>query len=185
MTKREYDQYLYHLAPFATGQHDGHSAPCHLLQPIPMIKLLFDTRYVLSESEEFRTTWCMSRALEWSQWPLFVLQPVVPLALVYMPTEWVWLIIALFALSWLWVGVRTLFVSLPLAQFAFVFVRIKWFTAIVAGAYLAYLHHYEAAGLAAIWPVVTGVLRSLTPSTNLSALQQLFAKRILVLAPQI
>jgi hypothetical protein len=101
-----------------------------------------------------------------------------------MPTQWVWLVIALFALSWLWVGVRSRFVSLPLAQFAIVFVRIKWFAAIVAGAYLAYLHHYEAAGLAAIWPVVTGVLRSLTPSTNLGALQQLFANCILALAPQ-
>lgn len=149
-----------------------------------MFKFLFDTRYVLGESEDFKTTWCLSRALEWSQWPLFVLQPVVPLALAYMPTQWVWLVIALFALSWLWVVVRTLFVSLPLAQFAIVFVRTKWFTALVACAYLAYLHHYEAAGLAGIWPVVTGVLRSLTPSTNLSASQQLFAKRILALAPQ-
>jgi hypothetical protein len=102
-----------------------------------------------------------------------------------MPTEWVRLVIALFALSWLWAGVRSQFVSLPLAQFAIVFVRVKWFTAIVAGAYLAHLHHYEAAGLAAIWPVVTGVLQSLTPSTNLSALQQMFAKRILAFAPQI
>jgi hypothetical protein len=149
-----------------------------------MFEFLFDTRYVLNESEDFKATWCLSRALEWSQWPLFVLQPVVPLALVYLPTQWVWLVIALFALSWLWVGVRSRFVSLPLAQFAIVFVRIKWFTAIVACAYLAHLHHYEAAGLAAIWPVVTGVLRSLTPSTNLSALQQLFANRIIALAPQ-
>ena len=150
-----------------------------------MFKSLFDTRYVLNESEEFRATWCMLRALEWSQWPLLVVQPVVPLALVYMPTQWVWLVIALFALSWLWAGVRSQFVSLALAQFAIVFVRAKWLTAIVAGAYLAYLQHYEAAGLAAIWPVVTGVLQSLTPSTNLSALQQLFAKRLLALAPQI
>lgn len=150
-----------------------------------MFKLLFDTRYVLREPEQFKATWCMLRALEWSQWPLFVLQPVAPLALVYMPTEWIWLVIALFALSWLWVAVRSQFVSLPLAQFAIVFVRVRWFTAIAAGAYLAFLHHYEAAGLAAIWPVVTGVLQSLTPSTNLSALQQMFAKRLLALAPQI
>jgi hypothetical protein len=149
-----------------------------------MFKFLFDTRYVLRESEEYRATWCTLRSVEWSQWPLFALQPVAPLALVYMPTEWVWLVIALFVLSWLWVVVRSRFVSLRLARFGMVFVRIKWLTCITAGVYLAYRHHYEAAGLAAIWPVATGLIQSLTPSTNLGVLQQTFTNRILALDPQ-
>lgn len=149
-----------------------------------MFKFLFDTKYVLGESDDYKATWCMLRAIEWGQWPLFVVQPVAPLALLYMPTEWEWLVIPLVVLSWLWALVRYRFVSLTLAQFGMMFVRVKWFTGIGAGVYLAYLHHYEAAGLAALWPVVTVVLQSLTPSTKIGVLQQMFANHILALDPQ-
>ncbi len=149
-----------------------------------MFKLLFDTSYVRGESDEFKAKWCMLRAIEWGQWPLFVAQPIAPLVLLYMPAAWLSLVILLVVLSWLWAVIRYRFVSLPLAQFATVFVGSKWFTAIGAGAYLAYHHQYEVAGLAALWPVVTVVLQSLTPSTKIGVLEQMFANRILTLDPQ-
>ena len=145
-----------------------------------MLKLLFDTSYVLDASDDYKAKWCMFRAIEWGQWPLFITQPLAPLALAYLPTEWGSLLISLVVISWLWKSVCYRLVSLPLAQFGSVFVHLKWLTAIGSGIYLAYLDHYKAAGLASLWPIVAVVLQFATPSTKIGVMQQLFANRIFI-----
>lgn len=122
----------------------------------------------------------MLRAIEWGQWPLFLAQPVAPIALIFIP--WLHVVVGLLIATWLWAPLRCKFVSLYWAEFGVHFVDMKWAASIIAAIYLAYHQRYPTAVLAGLWPIVTLGLQSLVPTAPIGILQEKFAARLLELA---
>lgn len=110
--------------------------------------------YANNHSDDENTRWAWLRAVEWINWPIFVSQPIVPVLLYLWPTLWLPITFGVVVLNVAWqLGVLRRFVSVPLADFGCVFVRLKWFTC-PAMAYLLWANSLPYHAFAALfWPV--------------------------------
>lgn len=121
------------------------------------------------------------RAIEWCALPLFAMQPIAPLALVWFPA---WAVIAaVLALSWAWMPIRYRLLgvrfdpappprgsvhygkarieALTLVRVADMvqwFVRLKWPISVAAGIWLYGEGRVAQALIAALWPLLTMLL---------------------------
>jgi len=140
---------------------------------------LADTAYLARLPDEFKSRWCLLRAIEWSRWPLFVTQPLVPMALVFIP--WPAVIGLVLALTWLWAIVRYRFSSLMWAELGAGFVRLKWPSAIIAAVILVVREKFDSAIIAALWPLITLLLSVLVPKAQIGVIERAFAYRIIAM----
>ena len=77
-----------------------------------------------SNDENMR--WCHLRAIEWTSWPLFVAQPIAPVALLFF--SWWNVALVVFGASVFWVFVvRDKIVIPSLAYWGCLVVRLKWY----------------------------------------------------------
>ena len=100
--------------------------------------------------------WLHIRAIEWTAWPSFITQPVVPILFVFYP--WYWVLVGVFLIGIPWCAVRYSFVSLRLAQLAVFFVLLKWPAALGSAIYLFIERKYVPAIIALLWPLVAGFI---------------------------
>jgi hypothetical protein len=108
----------------------------------------FDT-YTDAEIER----WLQLRALEWSSWPIFLSQPVLPVLLVLYP--WQPTLIALLCIEAIWHFVQYAFVSVRLSDISCLFVVwLKWPAAIVSSIYLFVHGRYALGVLVLAWPLI-------------------------------
>jgi hypothetical protein len=123
-----------------------------------------------SDDENLR--WCWLRAVEWGNWPMFVSQPLVPVALVIWP--WKPVIGVAMGLNILWaLLIRYNVVIIPVAFWGAVFVRLKWL-ACPAAAFILYRRGATwLAALALLWPLAVIIIGPLMP-TMIGRLQQMF-----------
>jgi hypothetical protein len=142
-------------------------------------KSVFNVAYVVDEPDEVKSQWCLLRAIEWARLPLFVAQPIAPLAILVFDFSYVFF--AVLVISWVWVPIRMSFVSLWLANFSSLFVHLKWPIAAGCGFYLAVHGNYIAAAVAAGWPLATLALTDYVPVGPIGILQQRFAAKVLKL----
>ncbi len=97
------------------------------------------------------------RAAEWTNWPTFISQPLVPILFVFYP--WYSIIVGLFAVDVLWAGIRYKYVNVTAARAAVpVVAYAKWPAAIGSAIYLFIQHRYFAGVLALAWPLVCGIV---------------------------
>jgi hypothetical protein len=93
------------------------------------------------------------RAAEWTNWPTFVSQPLVPILFIFY--SWYVVIAGLLVLGVLWAGIRYKYINLTAARAAVPFVVFaKWPAAIGSAIYLYTQHRYFAGVLAFVWPLV-------------------------------
>jgi hypothetical protein len=117
-----------------------------------VLSVLVDLR-TFSEGELQR--WLYLRAIEWSVWPAFVSQPIVPVLLIFFPA--IWVLVGLLITDFLWRFIRYSFVSPSLANDgAFFVVILKWPSAIGSAIYLLVHQRYGMAVLALLWPLLAG-----------------------------
>ena len=95
--------------------------------------------------------WHHLRAIEWSAWPAFITQPVVPILFIFFPLLSV--IVGLVIADFLWRFVRYSLIVPRLAQVGSLFVAFfKWPSVIGAAIYMFAHHRYGMATLAIFWP---------------------------------
>lgn len=96
--------------------------------------------------------------MEWCVWPLFLSQPIAPIAILYF--GWKLVAIVVIALAVLWaLFVQRAFVSPQLAYYGALIVRLKWITCPVS-AYLLWSRGSRTdAVIALIWPIFIIVLQ--------------------------
>jgi len=104
-------------------------------------------------TDEEIARWLQLRALEWSSWPIFISQPILPVLLVMYP--WKPVVIALLCVEAIWQFVQYAFVSVRLSDISCLFVVwLKWPAALGSSIYL-FVHGRYALGVAALtWPAV-------------------------------
>jgi hypothetical protein len=104
--------------------------------------------------------WCHLRAIEWSNWPCFVSQPIAPVALLFFP--WKTVLLSMIAAGALWaLAIGDRIVMPKLASAAVWFVRLKWLACPLT-AYLLWDESHGIALLALLWPLATLPLMALT-----------------------
>jgi hypothetical protein len=97
--------------------------------------------------------WLQLRALEWSSWPIFLSQPVMPLLLVLYP--WQHTLIALLCIAAIRQFVQHAFVSVRLSDISCLFVVwLKWPAAIGSSIYLIVHGRYALGVLVLAWPLI-------------------------------
>jgi hypothetical protein len=126
-------------------------------------------------SDQDNLTWSHLRALEWSRWPAFVLQPVAPILLIWLPIGTV--VVGIVILNFLWALVRRRFVSVALADLGCLFVRLKWIFGPGSAAYLFMHGDRTKAVVALLWPAVT-LLISVFPTGQVGNIQTMFMRQL-------
>lgn len=103
--------------------------------------------------------YCQLRAMEWLQWPLFVAQPIAPVALLFFSLWNVVLVIVAVSLLWIFV-IRDRVVVPFLAYWGCLFVKLKWLICPAVACILAYRKMYGLAVVALFWPAVTLLIQA-------------------------
>ena len=109
-----------------------------------------------SYSEPEIQRWLYVRAVEWTAWPAFITQPVVPILTIFFPLYKV--LLAVFLLGIIWCAVRYSFVSPRLAQIAASFVLLKWPASLGSAIYLYAHRNYLSGTIALFWPLLAGLI---------------------------
>ena len=128
-------------------------------------------------SHEEKSRWCWLRAIEWSEWPLFITQPVIPVLLAFVP--WWQPIVGVLVLSWLWPLAKTRFISVTGLRVGVYLVLLKWPVSIGMAIYLAISGRYCTAALAGLWPLAAAILQLLTPPSEVPRIQTALVARLM------
>jgi hypothetical protein len=97
------------------------------------------------------------RAIEWASWPVFISQPIAPIALLFFPWWAVGLSTLVAGIFWTFF-VRDFFMIPKLAYIGPLIVRLKWLACPITAGVLAFKGSWGIAILALLWPLVTFVM---------------------------
>lgn len=117
---------------------------------------------IAEHTDEETQRYCWLRAMEWTQWPLFLAQPFIPPLLFFAAPKTI--LVSLVAVGWVWALIRYRVVNVDVAGVGCVLVIfLKWPSALICGAILFGQAKYNLAALSACWPLVTMGLQGLVP----------------------
>jgi hypothetical protein len=128
----------------------------------------------LTSDEIVKATWL--RAVEWSKWPIFVAQPLLPALFAFYP---IWIVCGgVVVATWFWLPVRYSFMSYRLAFYAALWVRLKWPMLLGFGIYTLWRHEWYRA--IAVWfsPLIAMILVVFVPSGLIGVIQKRFWNQI-------
>jgi len=109
----------------------------------------------LTEPELRRWLWL--RAIEWTNWPAFISQPLAPVLFVFF--WWPYVVAGVITADVLWALVRYSYVSPRLASLgAIAGMWLKWPAAVGSAIYLLAHRSHVAAVLAVLWPLLAGLV---------------------------
>jgi hypothetical protein len=101
--------------------------------------------------------WLWLMAVEWTAFPSFILQPVIPILLIFISPIYIFLGLAI--LNILWTKIRYLYFNLLFSYYAVLIVAyLKWPAVIISFCYLIFHKQYLLSVLALAWPWLSGVI---------------------------
>lgn len=101
-------------------------------------------------TDEEARRWLFLRATEWTNWPSFLSQPIVPVLFIFYP--WYFVLLGVFFLDIIWTVIRYRYVNVIAATYAVFFVRYcNWPVAIGSAIYLSVHHRYLVGFLGLAW----------------------------------
>jgi hypothetical protein len=104
-------------------------------------------------SDQDNLRWSWLRAIEWSGWPLFISQPIIPVLLYFY--DWRWILLGVFLATLLWrMTVLQWSVSVRIVDIGPLFVLLKFLTCPLMAVLIWRQGHHIIAGLALLWPLV-------------------------------
>lgn len=127
----------------------------------------------IEHTDDENVRWSWLGAVEWGAWPIFMSQPVAPLALIFFP--WWSVIFIMTALNVVWALFISHRIVIPaLAFWGAIIVRLKWIACPVA-AYLLWHKGMKGIALMALfWPLVILVVPH--GSTQIGVIQKMFMR---------
>lgn len=134
---------------------------------------MFYNEYLTGLRDEEVRRWIWLRSIEWANWPIFISQPLIPIAIIFF--KWWLVLVMIYTTNIFWSGVRYKYFNPLSATLAAFFVKLKWPAAIGCGMYLFIHSNYELAMIACLWPLLSGVL---VLSGKLERIQELLARTI-------
>jgi hypothetical protein len=134
---------------------------------------MYHNEYFTGLTDEEIRRWIWLRSIEWANWPIFISQPLIPIALVFF--KWWLVLVIIYTTNIFWSVVRYKYFNPFAATLAAYFVKLRWFVAIGCGVYLFIHSDYELAMIAFLWPLLSGVL---VLSGKLERIQELITRAI-------
>lgn len=123
---------------------------------------------------EENSRYCLLRAIEWGQWPIFVTQPIIPILFLFYPWESV--VFGIIIINFLWGFIRKIFISPFLADVGAMLVHLKWFVSIGIGIYFFTQGDNLLAILSIIWPIIVMFAQAISIPAKNGELQIIFLK---------
>lgn len=134
---------------------------------------MHNKEYLTGLTDEEVRRWIWLRSIEWANWPIFISQPLIPIAIIFF--KWWLVLVIIYIINIFWSGVRYKYFNPLSATLAAYFVKLNWPAAIGCGVYL-YVHgDYALAMMACLCPLLSGVL---VLSGNLERIQKLLTRTI-------
>ncbi|SRR6266542_1980935 len=123
--------------------------------------------------------WLHLRAIEWSGFPSFISQIIVPILFIFYP--WWQVVLGVVLVGLVWCVVRYWFISATILDtVCLAVVWLKWPVAIGSAIYLFVQRQFVAGVVGLIWPVVAGL--TILPG-QIGVFELRLAKRIGYIAP--
>ncbi len=126
-------------------------------------------------SDQDNLTWSYLRAMEWGRWPIFLSQPIAPILILFF--DWKHVVIGVVVANVLWALVRYQFVSVSLAYFGALVVKLKWLTIPSVALYLFLKGQRMSAAISLFWPIIIFII-GILPTTQVGRIQKMFMKRL-------
>ena len=118
--------------------------------------------------------WLWLRAVEWSGFPGYISQIVVPILFIFYP--WWQIVLGLVLVGLVWCVVRYWFISVAISSTAcLAVVWLKWPVCIGSAIYLFIQRQFIAGVIALIWPLLAGFT---VPPGKVGVIELRLAKRI-------
>jgi hypothetical protein len=119
--------------------------------------------------------WLFLRAAEWTNWPSFLSQAVLPVMFIFY--KWFFVVAAVFFLDVIWAAIRYKYVNVTAATYAVFIVSFCKWPATVGSAIYLFAHHSYLAGILAIaWPL--GLCGIVGVPGKVGTVELLFAQKI-------
>jgi hypothetical protein len=139
----------------------------------------------LEHTDQENLNWCMARAVEWDDWPMWISLPIAPILFTFV--SWLPVTVAVLVCNVLWWPIKHRWINLTLAELVGLFCRLlKWPISIACAAYLLFHAERGQAFVALLWPLV--ILLAKIPVESVMAafgwppqvgrLQKLFMRRL-------
>ncbi|MGD0338514.1 MAG: hypothetical protein ABSB78_06970 [Bacteroidota bacterium] len=117
---------------------------------------MHNSEYLTGLTDEEVRRWIWLRSIEWANWPIFISQPLIPIAIIFF--KWWLVLVMIYTINIFWSGVRYKYFDPLSATLAAFFVKLRWPAAIGCGVYLFIHSNYELAMVACLWPLLSGLL---------------------------
>jgi hypothetical protein len=119
-------------------------------------------------SHSENTHWLLLLSIEWVNWPLFISQPVVPIALYFY--EWQQTVLTVIFATVLWrLAIAPRFISVLLADLGPLFIQLKFLTCPIMAFLIWKQGDWTRAVLALLWPVVVLLIQLLSNACGMIA----------------
>ena len=139
--------------PEDVDTESDHNGATHNESEMRLMPVWFGSRQSATYTHAEIKRWLQLRAIEWSGWPAFITQPLIPLLLTAFPALPV--LLTLLAAETLWPFVSLFCINLPLVKLSPLLATfLKWPSAIGCGVFLFMHHRPGVAVLALLWPVL-------------------------------
>lgn len=126
-------------------------------------------------SDQDNLTWSYLRAVEWGRWPIFLSQPFAPVLIMFF--DWKAVVVGVVIANVLWALIRYQFVSVSLAYFGALLVKLKWLTIPSVAFYLFFKGKPLSATISLLWPMIIFII-GIVPTTQVGRLQKVFMNRL-------
>ena len=139
----------------------------------------------LEHSHQENLDWCMARAVEWDDWPMWVSLPIAPILFTFV--SWLPVTVAVLLCNVFWWPIKHRWINLTLAELVGLLCRIlKWPISIACAAYLLFHAQRGQAVAALLWPLmillakipVDAVMATFGWRPQVGILQKLFMRRL-------
>ena len=128
----------------------------------------------MTSEEIVRVSWL--RSVEWLKWPIFLIQPLLPILL--LRAQPLGLLMYLLLLGYAWIPIRSRLVSFKFATLGCFWVRLKWVTIPVMCVYFGFHHKWKEFVLSLLSPLVIMAISALVPHGDILPLQKRMWKEI-------
>ncbi len=125
-------------------------------------------------SQKENKAFITARTSEWANFPLFVLEPFIPILFYF--AKWWYVMIGAYLLNLLWVPVRYRYFDAKLSEFAWKMNKFKWGILLAIAIFLFARKMLVAGIITLFWPFITLLLVMISPPYDAEKLKEIVTK---------
>ncbi len=125
-------------------------------------------------SQKENKAFIAARASEWANFPLFILEPFIPILFYF--AKWWYIVIGAYILNLLWIPFRYRFFDAKLSEFAWKFNKFKWGILLIIAIFLFTKKMLVEGIITLFWPFITLILVMISPPYDIEKMKGIVVK---------